>query len=104
MATYLSPNLAGNPFPLPSLYIPLSALWPVLGDRDSHKPSFCRGSLVHGQVVCPLGIFLGNGFLVGDGRVWNCGCNFAPLPNKLSRHSLRNKEISPKIIIVKREN
>ena len=38
--------------------------------------------------------------MVGDGRVWLTGGNFASLANKCGRYSLRNKEISPKITIV----
>ena len=99
MAGGFGSNLAGNPFPLSSLYIPLSALWQILGDRDCHKPSFCRNSLVFRQMVYPLGIFLGNDGLVGDGGAWNLRRNFASFPCKYGRPPLRNKGISPKITI-----
>ena len=99
MADYFGSNLARNPFPLSSLYIPLLAFWPVLGDWNYLKPNFCLNPLVFGEVVYPLGVFLGNGFVVGDGRVWFTGGNFSSLANKCGRHSLRNKEISPKITL-----
>lgn len=99
MADCFGSNLAGNPFPLFPVHFSIPALWPVLGDRDSHKPNFRGHPLVFGQVVYPLGVFLGNGFVVGDGRVWLTRSNFVPLPNKRSRSSLRNKELSPKITL-----
>ena len=82
MASCFGPNLAGNPFPLSSLYLLLSALRLVLGNWNWRKHNLRGNSLVSGQVVYPLGFFLGDGCLVGDGGVWTAWCDIAPLPNK----------------------
>ncbi len=99
MADCPGSHLAGNPFPLSPLYIPLPTLWPVLGDWDSHKPNFRLNSLVFRQVVYHLGVFLGITFVVGDGGVWIGRRDIASFLNQCGRYSLRNKEISPKITI-----
>ena len=65
MADCFGPYLAGIPFSVFSLYASLPALWPVLGDRGCFEYYLRGDPLVSGKVVYPLGIFLGNGFVVG---------------------------------------